>query len=50
MNARLIFKDKKVKHGLIIEMVIWELDAPVTGSSHTISPAWKTCLPILKAT
>ncbi len=34
MSAQLIFKEKKVKHGLIIEIVVWELDTPVTGCAH----------------
>ena len=34
MGAVLVFKDKKVKRGLIIEMVVWELDAPVSGCGH----------------
>lgn len=34
MGARLVLKDKKVKQGLIIEMVVWELDAPVNGCGH----------------
>lgn len=34
MGAVLVFRDKKVKWGLIIEMVVWELDSPLAGSSH----------------
>ncbi|ABB30460.1 hypothetical protein GeomeDRAFT_1423 [Geobacter metallireducens RCH3] len=34
MGAVLVFRDKKVKEGLIIELVVWELDAPLSGSSH----------------
>ena len=34
MEAVLVFKDKKVKRGLIIGMVVWELDSPLKGCSH----------------
>jgi len=34
VEAALVFRDKKVKWGLIIEMVVWELDTPLTGCSH----------------
>ena len=34
MGALLVFRDKKVKQGLIIEMVVWELDAPLVSCSH----------------
>uniref|UniRef100_A0A831U405 Uncharacterized protein n=1 Tax=Geobacter metallireducens TaxID=28232 RepID=A0A831U405_GEOME len=34
MGALLVFRDKKVKQGLIIEMVVWELDVPLSGSDH----------------
>lgn len=34
MGAVLVFRDKKVKWGLIIEMVVWELDSPLEGCSH----------------
>lgn len=34
MGAELIFRDKKVKRGLIIEMVVWELDSALEGCSH----------------
>jgi hypothetical protein len=34
VGASLVFRDKKVKQGLIIEMVVWELDAPLSGCSH----------------
>ena len=34
MEAVLVFRDKKVKGGLIIEMVVWELDAALEGCSH----------------
>ena len=34
MGAVLIFRDKKIKGGLIIEMVIWELGAPLEGCRH----------------
>ena len=34
MGALLVFRDKKVKRGVIIEMVVWELDAPLEGCSH----------------
>ena len=34
MGALLVFRDKKVKQGLIIEMVVWELDAPLSGCNH----------------
>ncbi len=34
MGALLVFRDKKVKLGLIIEMVVWELDSPLGGSGH----------------
>lgn len=34
MGAVLVFRDKKVKDGLVIEMVVWELDAPLNGSRH----------------
>lgn len=34
MGARLVLKVKKVKQGLIIEMVVWELTAPLAGCSH----------------
>ncbi|WP_318556890.1 toxin-antitoxin system TumE family protein [Geobacter anodireducens] len=35
MGAVFVFRDKKVKDGLMIEMVVWELDAPLSGSSHS---------------
>lgn len=34
MVARLVFRDKKVKQGLIIELVVWELEASLKGCSH----------------
>lgn len=34
MGALLVFRDKKVKRGLIIEMVVWALDSPLEGCSH----------------
>ncbi|MCM2358541.1 MAG: DUF6516 family protein [Geobacteraceae bacterium] len=34
MGAELLFRVKKVKWGLIIEMVVWELDSPPKGCSH----------------
>ncbi len=34
MGAVLVFRDKKVKWGLIIEMVVWELEFPLSGCSH----------------
>jgi hypothetical protein len=34
VEAALVFRDKKVKWGLIIEMVVWELDSPLKGCSH----------------
>lgn len=34
MGAQLVFRDKKVTQGLIIEMVVWVLDAPLAGCSH----------------
>ncbi len=34
MGAVLLFRDKKIKGGLIIELVVWELDAPLTGCNH----------------
>jgi hypothetical protein len=30
----LLFRDKKIKGGLIIELVAWELDFPMTGCGH----------------
>jgi len=32
--AVLVFRDKKVKWGLIIEMVVWERDSPLMGCRH----------------
>lgn len=34
MGAQLVFRDKKIKEGLIIELVVWELDAPLKGCGH----------------
>jgi hypothetical protein len=34
LEAVLVFRGKKVKSGLIIEMVVWELDSPLKGCSH----------------
>ena len=34
VEATLLFRNKKIKDGLIIELVVWELDAPVKGCSH----------------
>lgn len=34
MGAVLVFRDKKVKWGLIIEMVVWGLDSPLEGCRH----------------
>lgn len=34
MGATLVLRNKKIKEGLIIEMVVWALDAPVNGCSH----------------
>jgi Family of unknown function (DUF6516) len=34
LGTRLVVKDKKIKWGLIIEMVVWELDAPLEGCNH----------------
>ena len=34
MGAILVLKNKKVKQGVIIEMVVWELDTPICGCSH----------------
>jgi hypothetical protein len=34
VEAVLVFRDKKVKWGLIIEMVVWELDSRLNGCSH----------------
>lgn len=34
MGAVLVFRDKKVKLGFIIEMVVWGLDSPLEGCSH----------------
>ena len=34
MEALLVFRDKKIKWGLIIEMVVWELASPLLGCSH----------------
>lgn len=34
MGARLVFRDKKIKEGFIIELVVWELDAPLKGCRH----------------
>ena len=34
MGATLVLRNKKVKQGLIIEMVVWALDAPIAGCSH----------------
>ena len=34
MGALLVFRDKKVKRGLIIEMVVWAFDSPLEGCSH----------------
>lgn len=34
MDARLILRDKKVKRGLIIEMVVWKLVVPLEGCNH----------------
>lgn len=34
MGAVLVFRDKKVKWGLIIEMVVWEIDSSLEGCSH----------------
>ncbi len=34
MGVLLVLRDKKVKQGLIIEMVVWALDAPLSGCSH----------------
>ncbi len=34
MGALLVFRDKKFKLGLIIELVIWELDNPLKGCVH----------------
>lgn len=34
MGATLLFRNKKIRDGLIIELVIWELDTPVKGCSH----------------
>ena len=34
MGAQLVFRVKKAKPGLIVEMVVWELDAPVEWCSH----------------
>ena len=36
MGAVLVFRDKKVKQGLVIEMVVWELDDPLSGSGHCL--------------
>ena len=34
MGAVLLFRNKKIKNGMIIELVIWELDAPLQGCEH----------------
>ena len=34
MGALLVFRDKKIKQGLIIEIVVWELDGPLSGCGH----------------
>jgi hypothetical protein len=34
VGAVLVFKEKMVTRGLIIEMVVWELDSPLKGCSH----------------
>jgi hypothetical protein len=34
VGAVLVFKDKKVKRGLIIEIVVWDLESPLPGCGH----------------
>ncbi|BBA68712.1 toxin-antitoxin system TumE family protein [Geobacter sulfurreducens] len=34
MGATLVLRNKKVREGLIIELVVWILDSPVDGCSH----------------
>jgi hypothetical protein len=34
VGAVLVLRDKKVKWGLIIEIVVWELESPLSGCSH----------------
>jgi hypothetical protein len=34
VGALLVLRDKKVKWGLIIEFVVWELESPLPGYSH----------------